>query len=103
MEILKYNEINIKETIKRSEQDVNNVLNTVNEILNNIKENGDESLKYYTEKFDNVLIDDLKVSDEEVRSNSKTSKFSRLLYSRRKSSLSFINTNDRYSSKNCGS
>ncbi len=67
MEILKYNEINIKETIKRSEQDVNNVLNTVNEILNNIKENGDESLKYYTEKFDNVLIDDLKVSDEEVK------------------------------------
>lgn len=67
MEILKYKEININETIKRSEQDVNNVLNTVNEILNNILGNGDESLKYYTEKFDNVLIDDLKVSDEEIK------------------------------------
>ncbi len=67
MEILKYKEININETIKRSEQDVNNVLNTVNEILNNIRGNGDESLKYYTEKFDNVLIDDLKVSDEEIK------------------------------------
>ena len=52
MEILKYNDIDLKETIKRSEQDVNNVLDTVSEILNNIRDNGDESIKSYTEKFD---------------------------------------------------
>ena len=67
MEILKYSEIDLVETIKRSEQDVNNVLDTVSEILNNVKSNGDEALKSYTEKFDGVLIDDLKVNDEEIK------------------------------------
>ena len=67
MEILKYSEIDIEETIKRSEQDVNNVLDTVSEILNNIRENGDEAVKSYTEKFDGVLVEDLKVSEEEIK------------------------------------
>ncbi|WP_298517470.1 histidinol dehydrogenase [uncultured Methanobrevibacter sp.] len=67
MEILKYSEIDLAETIKRSEQDVNNVLDTVSDILNNVRENGDEAVKSYTEKFDGVLIDDLKVSDEEIK------------------------------------
>ncbi len=67
MEILRCNEINLKETVKRSEQDVNNVLANVNDILNNVRENGDESVKDYTEKFDNVTIDELKVSDEEIK------------------------------------
>ncbi len=67
MEILKYNDIDLKETIKRSEQDVNNVLDTVSEILNNIRDNGDESIKSYTEKFDGVIIDELKVSSDEIK------------------------------------
>jgi histidinol dehydrogenase len=67
MEILKYSEIDLVETIKRSEQDVNNVLDTVSEILSNVKNNGDEALKSYTEKFDGVLIDDLKVNDDEIK------------------------------------
>ena len=67
MEILKYSEIDLVETIKRSEQDVNNVLDTVSEILNNVKKNGDATLKSYTEKFDGVLIDDLKVTDDEIK------------------------------------
>ena len=67
MEILKYSEIDLVETIKRSEQDVNNVLDTVSEILNNVKKNGDAALKSYTEKFDGVLIDDLKVTDDEIK------------------------------------
>ena len=41
MDILKYSEINLKETIKRSEQDVNNVLDIVSDILDNVKNNGD--------------------------------------------------------------
>lgn len=67
MEILKYSEIDLVETIKRSEQDVNNVLDTVSEILNNVKNKGDEALKSYTEKFDGVLIDDIKVNDDEIK------------------------------------
>lgn len=67
MEILNYREIDLAETIKRSEQDVNNVLDTVSDILNNIRNNGDKAVKSYTEKFDGVLIDDLKVSDDEIK------------------------------------
>ena len=67
MKILKYSEIDLVETIKRSEQDVNNVLDTVSEILNNVKNNGDEALKSYTEKFDGILIDDLKVNNDEIK------------------------------------
>ena len=52
----KYSEINLEETIKRSEQDVNNVLDTVSEILNNIRENGDEAVNSYTEKFDGAVL-----------------------------------------------
>ncbi len=66
MEILKYSEIDLFETIKRSEQDVNNILDTVSEILANVREKGDEAVKSYTEKFDGVLIDDLKVSSQEI-------------------------------------
>ena len=66
MEILKYPEIDLFETIKRSEQDVNNVLDTVSEILDNVRENGDEAVKSYTEKFDGVMVDDLKVSSKEI-------------------------------------
>ena len=66
MEILKYSEIDLKDTVKRSEQDVNNVLGVVSEILDNVKSRGDEALKEYTEKFDGVFVDDLKVRSEEI-------------------------------------
>ena len=56
MEILKYSEIDLKDTVKRSEQDVNNVLGVVSEILDNVKSRGDEALKEYTEKFDGVFV-----------------------------------------------
>ena len=67
MEILRYSQINLAETVKRSEQDVNNVLSTVSEILENVRNNGDEAIKAYTEKFDGVLLDDLKVSEDEIK------------------------------------
>ena len=67
MDILKYSEIDLAETIKRSEQDVNNVLDTVSEILNNVRENGDGAVKSYTEKFDGVTVEDLKVSKDEIK------------------------------------
>ena len=67
MEILKYAEIDLSETIKRSEQDVNDVLGTVSDILNDVKDNGDKAVREYTEKFDGVLLEDLKVTDEEIK------------------------------------
>ena len=66
MEILKYSDIELLETIKRSEQDVNNVLDIVSDILDNVKENGDQAIRQYTEKFDGVTIENLKVSKDEI-------------------------------------
>ena len=66
MEILKYSDIDLLETIKRSEQDVNNVLDIVSDILDNVKENKDQAIIQYTEKFDGVTIENLKVSKDEI-------------------------------------
>ena len=57
MEMLKYSEIDLAETIKRSEEDVNKVLDIVSDILNNVKDNGDAAIGEYTEKFDGVTIE----------------------------------------------
>ena len=66
MEILNYNDINLAETIKRSEEDVNNVLYIVSDILGNVKANKDNAIREYTEKFDGVTIENLKVSKDEI-------------------------------------
>ena len=66
MEILKYDEINLQEVVKRSGDDVNNVIGTVSDILADVKESGDEALKNYTKKFDNVELGDSKVSNVEI-------------------------------------
>ncbi|MBO5152206.1 MAG: histidinol dehydrogenase, partial [Methanobrevibacter sp.] len=57
MDILKYSEIDLSETIKRSEEDVNNVLDIVSDILDNVKNNGDGAIREYSEKFDGVIIE----------------------------------------------
>lgn len=69
MEILNYNEKNLLKLVKRSKEDINNILDTVSDILKNIKENGDEATLKYTEKFDNVKINDQKVSKEEIKNS----------------------------------
>ena len=66
MEILKYSDIDLPETIKRSEEDVNKVLDTVSDILDNVKNNKDDAIRQYTEKFDGVTIENLKVSIDEI-------------------------------------
>lgn len=66
MEILQYNEINLSEVIKRSEEDVDQVIPIVSDILNNVKLSKDESLINYTEKFDNVKINKLEISKNEI-------------------------------------
>ena len=67
MDILKYSEIDLQETIKRSEEDVNNVLDIVSDILDNVKNNRDDAIREYTEKFDGVIIENLKVSKDEIK------------------------------------
>jgi len=71
MEIIKYNEKDKEKLIERSQNDVNEVLSIANEILEDVKVRGDEGLKYYTEKFDNIVVDDLRVSNEEIKESYK--------------------------------
>ena len=52
MELLRYEDIDLSQTVKRSEEDVNNVLDTVSDILKNVRQNKDQALKDYTQKFD---------------------------------------------------
>ena len=66
MEILNYSEIDLDETIKRSEEDVNKVLDIVSDILSNVRDNGDRAIGEYTEKFDGVIIENLRVSKDEI-------------------------------------
>ena len=39
---------------------------TVSDVLQDIKENGDEAIKKYEEKFDHVKLSSLEVSEEEI-------------------------------------
>jgi len=66
MEIIKYNKKNYKEIIERSQNDVKDILPIVNEILNNVKLNGDSAIKKYGEEFDKVTLTDFKVSQKEI-------------------------------------
>ena len=67
MELLRYDDIDLSQTVKRSEEDVNNVLDAVSDILKNVRQNKDQALKDYTQKFDKVTIDNLKVTDKEIK------------------------------------
>ena len=52
---------------QRSQIDAESVIEIVSDILHNVKKTGDVSLKFYTEKFDNVKLDDLRVSETEIK------------------------------------
>ncbi|WP_295722527.1 histidinol dehydrogenase [uncultured Methanobrevibacter sp.] len=67
MNVINYSEDHLEEIIKRSEEDINNIISTVNDILLDIKENKDKAILSYTEKFDGVKLDTMLVSDEEIR------------------------------------
>lgn len=57
-----------QELLKRPEEDVSGLFETVRNVLNQIKVDGDEALKLYTSKFDGVDLDELQVSEAEIAS-----------------------------------
>ena len=67
MEILKYDEETADDLIKRSQADINQILNIVQDILSDVKENKDEAVKRYTAKFDKCELENLQVSQEEIK------------------------------------
>ena len=56
-----------KEILKRPLFDVSELYGKVQEILNEIRENGDNSLRYFTQKFDGVVLNEMVVSSEEIK------------------------------------
>lgn len=72
MKILELNEavkMNIlNDLLKRSPNQYEGYLNTVNEILNDVKDNGDKAVFEYTKRFDKAIInkDMIKVTKDEI-------------------------------------
>ncbi len=67
MEIVKLGSNERNKLLERSKIDDEGIINVVTNIVNNIKQDGDTSLKIYTKKFDNVKIEKFKVSQEEIK------------------------------------
>lgn len=58
-----------RKLLKRSQIDASGVLDTVNKIVGDVREEGDLALQYYTQKFDGVKPDRLKVGEEDIKSS----------------------------------
>ncbi|MGZ7210373.1 MAG: histidinol dehydrogenase [Methanobacterium sp.] len=67
MEIVRLGSIEREKLLERSKTDVKDIIEVVNEVINNVKENGDTSLKFYTEKFDDVKLETLRVSPRDIK------------------------------------
>ena len=64
--ILKFGEVSASDIFARTEPTVN-VEAVVSEIIDNVRNNGDKALFEYCEKFDKAKLDNLLVSEEEIR------------------------------------
>ncbi len=72
METIKYPSPSIwAEILKRPVFEIKNLESVVGEILNDVKQNGDRAVKKYSEKFDQVQIENLLVSREEIEEATK--------------------------------
>jgi len=67
MKTVKIEDGNIRELLGRSQIDADSVMSIVNNIVSDVKNNGDESLRQYTEKFDGVDLKDFLIKDEDLK------------------------------------
>lgn len=67
MEIVELGSIERNKLLERSKIDAESVINVVSDIINNVKQNEDNALKVYTEKFDNVKLEKFQVSRDEIK------------------------------------
>lgn len=56
---------------ERPLQNQKNLSEQVKSVFDEVKNNGDKALKFYTEKFDNFILNDLKVSESEIIESKK--------------------------------
>lgn len=71
MKTVKLEDGNIKELLQRSQIDSNSVIDIVTDIINDVKNNGDEKIRLYTEKFDGVYLKDFLISPEDLKESVK--------------------------------
>ncbi|MEQ8154280.1 MAG: histidinol dehydrogenase [Clostridiaceae bacterium] len=71
LRILKYNEESRQQVLdelkSREVKESKEILESVEEILSKIKKEGDRALQYFTEKFDGIKLESLKVSETEMQ------------------------------------
>nr|WP_319372540.1 histidinol dehydrogenase [uncultured Methanobacterium sp.] len=67
MKTVKIEDGNIRELLGRSQIDSDSVMNIVNNIISDVKANGDEALRQYTEKFDGVNLKDFLIAPDDLK------------------------------------
>ncbi len=65
IKILDYEKLSANEIFERNDKELD-VSESVREIIESVKQNGDKALYYYCEKFDKARLDSLLVSEEEI-------------------------------------
>ena len=66
IKIYDYDKISIDDVFERQIEDTSKIEETVTEIINNVRKNGDEALRFYADKFDGGAPELLEVTKEEI-------------------------------------
>ena len=72
IKIYDYDKLSIDDIFKREDEDTSRLENTVSEIIENVRKNGDAALREYADKFDGGAPECLEVSAEEIEDAFKT-------------------------------
>ena len=72
IKIYDYDKLSIDDIFAREEEDTSRLENTVSEIIENVRKNGDRALREYADKFDGGAPECLEVSAEEIEDAFKT-------------------------------
>jgi histidinol dehydrogenase len=67
MKTVKNEDGNLRDLLIRSQIDSDSVMNIVNDIVSDVKNNGDKALRHYTEKFDGVDLKDFLIKEEDLK------------------------------------
>ncbi len=66
IKIYDYDKISIDDVFERQIEDTSKIEETVTEIINNVRKNGDDAIRFYADKFDGGAPECLEVSKEEI-------------------------------------
>ncbi len=72
IKIYDYDKLSIDDIFAREEEDTSRLENTVAEIIENVRKNGDSALKEYADKFDGGAPECLEVTEQEIEEAFKT-------------------------------